>query len=124
MMEREKEERRSSASAASVKKEEKEKRTSIKITIAPPTQKAAAAVAGSPAAPKAGPLSTREAMKSFKSRRESLFGRVSEADSVCDSLSFLVILVPEKAGHPLNRSNVKCGCMPKWQFNRFNYGSV
>ena len=25
-------------------------------------------------------------MKSFKSRRESLFGRVSEADSVCDSL--------------------------------------
>ena len=122
-MEREKEERRSSASAASVKKEEKEKRTSIKITIPPPTQKAAA-VAGSPAAPKAGPLSTREAMKSFKSRRESLFGRVSEADSVCDSLSFLVILVPEKAGHPLNRSNVKCGCMPKWQFNRFNYGSV
>ena len=44
-------------------------------------------------------------MKSFKTRRESLFTKISETDSVCDSFSFLVILVPEKEcayfhGHP------------------------
>ena len=44
-------------------------------------------------------------MKGFKSRRESLFTRISESDSVCQTFSFLVILVPEREcayfhGHP------------------------
>ena len=44
-------------------------------------------------------------MKGFKSRRESLFHKISESDSVCQTFSFLVILVPEREcayfhGHP------------------------
>ena len=101
MMEREKEERRSS----SVKKEEK--RASIKITIPPPSKISIPLKSENSSASKSklSLLATREAMKSFKTRRESLFARISETDSVCDSFSFLVILVPEKEsayfhGHP------------------------
>ena len=99
----EKEERRTS----SVKKEKK--RASIKITIPPPSSASLksphAAEKNSASKSKSLLLATREAMKSFKTRRESLFTRISETDSVCDSFSFLVILVPEKEcayfhGHP------------------------
>ena len=100
-MEREKEERRT----ASAKKEEK--RASIKITIPPPSIKSqpVAENSSTSSSKSKSMLATREAMKGFKSRRESLFARVSETDSVCDSFSFLVILVPEKEcayfhGHP------------------------
>ena len=88
----EKEERRTS----SVKKEKK--RASIKITIPPPSSASLKSphAAENSASKSKSLLSTREAMKSFKTRRESLFTRISETDSVCDSFSFLVILVPEK----------------------------
>jgi hypothetical protein len=41
---------------------------------------------------------SREVMRSFKSRRESLFAKIGETDSVCDCQSFLIMLVPEREG--------------------------